>query len=137
MCNLLIEINGTVEEVGKVYNNWGYPMVEIGTQYYFIFEDSEEAGKAAKEHWQNIAENDPDEFTCMVGKESLIAWGLGRYGGPGDEQVSSLEDWLNLWLRTPEKHWASYDGEEVEARINKNLQRELGFSNSVVIYRHN
>jgi len=127
---LLIAIAGEVYEVNEV-NNYGYlPMLTLagtggrGMEYY-IAPSSERAGEQARDYWREMAETDPREFAALVGESTLIAWGLGQYAGPGSTQVKSLEDWLDLWLTTPEECWASYDGTEEECSINRNLREEL------------
>jgi len=81
---------------------------------FVIFEDADWAGESAREYWEDLAKNDPEEFACIVGEETLIAWALGQWAGPGTSQVRSLNEWLDLWLDTPEEHFASWDGEERE-----------------------
>ncbi len=132
-----IEINGECLTVENV-RDFGWSMIELedGTDWY-IFQDSEDAGEEARKYWEDLARDDPKEFTCIVGEENLINWGLGISSGPGSTAVKSLEDWLDLWLDTPEEQWASYDGCEVDCRISKNLQRELLLENRCVCYRHN
>lgn len=88
--------------------------VSEGRIEFKLFASREDAGEAAREYWADMAESDPKEFTCMVGEDTLIAWGLGKYAGPGSTRVKSLGEWLDLWLDTPEEHFASYDGEERE-----------------------
>jgi len=87
-------------------------VVKVDGAEYVLFRGTSEAGEAAREYWKDMADNDPREFTCLVGAETLIQWGMGHYAGPGSTQVRSLEEWLDLWLDTPEEHWASYDSEE-------------------------
>lgn len=99
---------------------------------YYIFPDSETAGKAAREYWEDLAENDPKEFACLVGEETLIQWGMGHYAGPGTTQVQNLEEWLDLWLNTPEEHFSSYDGLEREFK-----SKHPDFSDYTAAYRHN
>ncbi len=132
-----IEINGECLTVENV-RDFGWPMIELedGTDWY-IFQGSEDAGEEARKYWEDLARDDPKEFTCLIGEENLINWGLGIPSGPGSTAVSSLEDWLDLRLDTPEEQWASYDGNEVDCRISKNLQRELSLENRCVCYRHN
>ena len=72
----------------------------------------------------------------MVGEKTLVAWGLRQYAGPGSTQVKSLEEWLDLWLDTPEEHFASCDSEEREVSRCGKLREELGFIPTVA-YRHN
>jgi len=93
-------------------NEYGYTHIAVGGKEYIVFTDEEEAGEQAREYWADMAKNDPDEFTCIVGKETLIRLALGQSAGPGTSQVDSLEEWLDLWEDVPEEHWASYDGNE-------------------------
>jgi len=134
---LMIEIEGEIYEVDEVLEYGYLPMLRIGRWEYYIAQDSEEAGEKAREYWENLAHDDPKELTCLIGEETLIQWGLGQYAGPGYNQVTSLQEWLDLWLNIPEEQWASYDGYERDCRINQNLQEELGYTNRCVCYRHN
>lgn len=94
------------------YNGEGrYIELENGEEY-ILFKDSEFAGDAARMYWEDMAQDDPEEFVCVVGKENLIAWCLGQYAGPGQTTVNSLEEWFALIASVPEEYWASYDGEE-------------------------
>jgi hypothetical protein len=121
----LLRINSTTLP-GKVCDN----EVCLGTAYrYMVFANSEEAGKAAKEYWRNLAKDDPKEFTCLVGEETLVSWDLGRPAGPGHTQTKSLAEWLDLWLNTPEEHFASYDGHEVECEVSAALADALDIGN--------
>lgn len=132
----LIVIDGKIVEVTEINDN--YLTMEDGREY-IIFEDSYEAGQAAKEYWVDMAENDKEEFICMVGADCLVSWCLGEYAGPGSTKVSSLEGWFELWENIPAEHFASYDGIEIEdISFNKNLSREIGFdSYDAVLYRSN
>ena len=113
-------------------------LLTCGRKQWYVFPDTETAGEAARDYWQELAENDPDEFTALVGEGTLVAWALGRYAGPGSTQVTSLEEWLDLWLDTPEEHFASYDGEELNGTVCKSLQADLGLDDKhVVLYRFN
>lgn len=113
---------------------------------YYLFEDQELAGEAAKEYWVQLAKHDPEEFSCLVGADNLLKWGLNgiaEYGGdvelagPGSTKVASVGDWLDLWLNTPEEQWASYDGEEYNVyQASEELCEELGFTPGVA-YRLN
>lgn len=134
---LMVEIEGDIYEVDEVINYGYLPMIRIGRWEYYIAQDSEEAGEKAREYWEDLAHDDPKEFTYLIGEETLIQWGLGQYAGPGSTQVCNLQEWLDLWLDTPEEQWASYDGHERDCRINKNLQEELGYTNRCVCYRNN
>ena len=99
---------------------------------YYIFRDREQAGEAAREYWEDLAQDDPREFACLVGEETLISWGLGNYAGPGSTHVKSLTDWLDLWLDTPEEQFASYDSQEREFKC-----KHPDWEDYTVAYRHN
>jgi hypothetical protein len=137
---MYIKFEGKAHKVEDVHNygytphkvedvhNYGYTLLELedGTEYA-IFESREAAGESAREYWEELAQDDPREFACIIGEETLVQWGLGQFGGPGSTKVKSLEDWLDLWLDTPEEHHARYDGAEVEvSRISPKLGEELG-----------
>jgi hypothetical protein len=132
-----IRIDGELYNVSGVHTYGTLPVIETeeGEEFY-LAESTEKAGEAAREYWENMAQDDPREFTCMVGEETLIAWGLGQSAGPGSTWVNSLEDWLDLWLDTPEEHFASYDSNEREVERCGKLADELGFMPKVA-YRHN
>jgi len=131
-----VNIDGEVLDV-DVHPN-GYATVSSGNREWYVFQDTEQAGEEARDYWENMAEYDQAEFTCMVGESTLIEWALGNYAGPGSTQVCSLKDWLDLWYDTPEEQWASYDGTEVDGTVSKEVMEELGFDDKdVVFYRHN
>lgn len=135
-----IEIDGEIQKVYSVEKGsetcpW---MIELddGSEY-FLAEDSESAGEMAKARWTDMAKNDPREFAAIIGTETLVSWGLGQYAGPGSTQVKSLDEWLDLWIHTPEGEWAAYDLSESEVgRVCPYLLSELGFIPTVA-YRCN
>lgn len=134
-----IRIDGELYHVTRV-RKVGYGDVhEIETEEseeFILSEDSETAGEAARERWADMVEHDPEEFTCMVGEETLVKWALGQFAGPGSTQVRSLSEWLDLSLNVPEEEWAGYDGNERTVdRVGK-LASELGFTPTVA-YRCN
>ena len=139
-----IIIQGEYHRVEKVHD-YGWTMLELddGTEWYF-FSSREEAGKEAREYWEDMAHDDPSEFTCIVGEATLVKWALNQYASPGSVSVRNLEEWLDLWLDVPEEHWGSYDGEEVdEICLSPRLCDKLGVEyltsscNTWVAYRHN
>lgn len=134
MAGMRIRIDGELYHVKDIFNGSYVDTVE-GPQFY-LAEDSEAAGKAAREYWEDMADNDPKEFTCIVGEEALIQWGLGRSASPGSVGVSSLTEWLDLWLDHPEEHWASDDSTERTVERCGKLADDLGFMPTVA-YRAN
>jgi len=113
-------------------NDNGYKTIESDKGDFILFEDSEIAGKEAREYWEDMAENDSKEFVCMVGEETLVAWALGQYAGPGSTHVQSLNEWLDLWLNTPEEHFASYDNCE-----NTFISKHPDYCDYTIAYRSN
>lgn len=89
-------------------------MVTIGNREFYLFIDENDAGEEARKYWEHMAYNDPREFRCIVGDEALVNWCLGQPYAVGNESVSTLDEWLDLWVAHPEEHWASYDGKERE-----------------------
>jgi hypothetical protein len=134
--NHKIKIDGEILEVTEYEDRYGTTTIELedGTEWY-LFYSREEAGEAAREYWKYMAQNDPQEFTCMVGEDTLVKWALGQYAGPGYTQVRSLDEWLDLWLDIPEEHFAAYDSAEVDAVFFEDGDLECG--EKVVIYRYN
>lgn len=134
---LTITIGGEKYDVDSVEDAGDLKMVTIGRLEFYVAEDSETAGKAARARWEDMAENDPKEFACMVGEDTLIQWGMGHYAGPGSEKVKSLQEWLDVTAEHPEEEFASYDGSEQDVdACSPELEEELGFKPTVA-YRHN
>lgn len=132
-----LKIDGEVVEVDRVRKGGYLPLIEEGRAEYYLAEDHDEAGKAARKYWKDLAENDPEEFVTLVGKETLVKWAMGQRAGPGSTQVRNLEEWLDLWLDTPEEEFAGYDGEECDVTdADEELIEELGFTPTVA-YRCN
>jgi len=140
-----IKFDNKIYEVKEI-QHYGYlPLLILDddTEWY-IAENHEEAGKAAREYWEELAQSDPEELTCLIGEKTLVAWALGQSAGPGSTAVNSLEEWLDLFLDAPEEEFAHYDGIEQEVDVvSRDIYEECGFSYDpaddcpVVIYRHN
>lgn len=132
---MTITINGTEYEVRRV-NTGGYlPNVELedGTDWY-VAESSETAGQAARKYWQDMKDDDPKEFRCIIGDERLIQWACGESDSFG---ISGFDDFLDAVERVPEEEFATYDGHEQEVTAaDENMVDELGFMPAVA-YRHN
>ena len=123
-----VKIDGEILVIDEIYLGGDLPMVKCGSQEFYVAESSEDAGRAARERWAEMAASDPREFTCLVGEETLVRWALGQWAGPGSTQVRSLEEWLDLHLTCPEEEFASYDGDEREVTRSGYLRDELGFT---------
>ena len=129
-----IEIDGGLYEIDKVDTAMYLPMISCGKLEFYVARDNEEAGAAAREYWNDMATNDPREFTSIVGEERLVQWALGR----GDEcGCCSLDDFLDAVEDVPEEEFANYDGKELEVSgLGIDLEEDLGFVPTVA-YRHN
>jgi hypothetical protein len=103
-----------------------------GNEYY-VFSDKDEAGKEAREYYDDMVSFDPEEFKYMVGTEALISWCLGRFA----LGVSSLDEYLDSYLDNPERQWASYDGSTIDiCQMNQHMKNEMN-NNTCVAYRCN
>lgn len=132
-----IKIDGEQLEVERVYDlGWsGVQQVNLddGSEW-IVAASSEDAGAAARERWEDMAQNDKSEFRALIGDDRLIAWALGESDSYGFE---SAEDFFSAVERVPEEEWGSYDGNEVDVQgASKDLVAELGFTPNVA-YRHN
>ena len=128
-----IKIDGEIYEVDKVYANRHPVLIQGGKMEFYAFEDSEEAGKAVAEHYRDMANDDPQEFTAIIGEQRLIGWAMNKSDSFG---ISSFDEFLERVAEVPEDHWASYDGQEREIQRVGKLYDELGFVPTVA-YRHN
>lgn len=128
---LWVEIDGERWEV----DSWNFPQddehggvrFESGSREWVGFASVEAAGAAAREYWADMAKHDPREFAELIGGDTLIAWALGQSAGPGSGKVSSLAEWLDLTAKSPEEHFARYDGEAREITgVSPALAEEIG-----------
>ncbi len=132
-----VAIDKEVEDV-TVDNYGDVKYLRDGNREWVVFQNREEAGEAARDYYLDMAKNDPEEFACMVGEKTLVAWGLGQMAGPGYVAVRNLQEWCDLYLDLPEEHFGSYDGTEYEGTVSLEVMEELGFAfKEVVFYRHN
>jgi hypothetical protein len=143
-----IIIDGERYVISGIQTYGDLPLLETDGGEFYVAESREKAGSYARDYWENMACNDKKEFLCMVGADTLVSWALGEYAGPGSTQVSSLDEWLDLWNDTPEEHWAGYDSTERDIKergegrlpegfaVTKEAQEEIGFQPKVA-YRHN
>lgn len=100
---------------------------ENGLEYY-VFESQEQAGKEARDYWENMAQNDPEKLICIVGEKALLAWALNQPYAVGAVNVRSLQEWLDLSLDCPAEHFATHDNEECEvSACSSDLVDALGF----------
>lgn len=140
-----VKISDEFYEVKDIYHHGYLPLLNFDNgEEWYIAQDAEEAGEAARKYWEDLAQDDPKEFACLVGEDVLVQWGMGQSAGPGSTAVNSLEEWLDLWLDTPEEHFAGYDGTEVEVEVvSRDIYEECGFNYDTadscpcVAYRHN
>jgi hypothetical protein len=101
----------------------GYAILNLPSQIYYLFSDPEVAGEKAREYWEDLAENDPEELAAVVGVKALVAWAKGKWYAAGTTSVQSLDCWFELWEEDPAQHWARYDGEEHEVFFDMNSER--------------
>jgi hypothetical protein len=98
--------------------------------------DSETAGKAARDRFEDMKNSDPEELKAMIGTDVLIAWALDQFAGPGEEKANSFSHWLEIVSEHPEEEFAHYDGEEQDIDgFGSGIPEELWQCN--VAYRSN
>jgi len=102
-----------------------------GNQEWILFMDSEDAGEAAREYYEHLADYECDTLACLVGVETLIQWSLGQMAGPGTTKVSSLSKWIGLFEESPEEHFACDNKECKVDELGTDLEEELGFKPTV------
>ena len=112
------------------------PLIEIpgkwGTNEVYLFRSREEAGEWVRQYWESRINDDPADAIQFLGAETLVRWALGQPAGPGLSQVRSLQEWLDLWLDTPEEEL----GEEFEVvQVADDLVEKLGFLPKVAFRR--
>lgn len=105
-------IDGELEDVSSVFIHGYLPMVSIGNRDYYLAEDEESAGKAARKYWEDMANDDKKEFVAIIGEERLLQWAMNEGDAYG---CSSLNDFLDLVETVPEEEFAGYDGNPLEA----------------------
>jgi len=121
-----VSIDDTEHIIEDIYEWW--VLVTDSIEHFQVFESREVAWKKAKEYWQEMVEYDQSEFIHMVWEGSLISWALGKRWGPGTEKVSSLNDWLDLYLDYAEEHFATYDSiERSITDVSQSIIDELWF----------
>ena len=90
-----------------------------------LFKTREDAGQYARQYWEDYVECESSEdVVAILGAETLISRALGRSAGPGTSKVNNLEEWLDLYIDTPEEHIE--EEYEIDA-IASNLVEILGF----------
>ena len=102
----------------------------------WFFKEHSVIGKMIRNYWEEMIESDPEEFTNVVGIKNLASWALGRPAGPGYIQVSSLQEWLDLFLDLPEEEMCDHfrEGEIVEVKFSPpDVVESLGFVPTVAI----
>jgi hypothetical protein len=139
---MIITIERTQYDIlGVLADDYMQVVKTAGGREFYVALDRDEAGAAATNYWRDMAENDPSEFTCIVGEGTLLKWALGQLAGPGSVKARSLEEWLvNVVGNAPEETFGQYDGKELNVTdMSDELMDELGISPSelsgVVAYR--
>lgn len=134
----LIVIDNEVLEVTDIYNTGYGKTLSCDGSEYILFKHRDHAVNSVIDYYTNMVNNEPDEFTYLVGIDCLTQWALGRCAGPGYITATNLIEWIEAIAEYPEEVWASYDGIEIDSiRFNKHFARALNIcdTDSPVIYR--
>ena len=71
-----------------------------------VFKEEEDAGQIARvTTGKNSLEMTRSTLVEVLGADTLIAWALGEEAGPGTSKVKSLNEWLDLYLESPDEHY--------------------------------
>lgn len=106
----------------------GVHFVQCGHSDWYIARDAEAAGALVGSRWAEMVEHDPSEIRALLGDDVLCAWAMGQPAGPGNTQVRSLTEWIDVMASVPHEELASYDGEEQEiTRAGSELVEKLGY----------
>ncbi len=128
ICGVLCADSGDGWHVVSVESEDNGLVVTIGSEEWAVFEERRDAEDAAREYWADMAANDPEEFTCIVGIDTLVSWALGQAAGPGYTKTTSLDEWLDVCADACEEHHASYDGEEWAVAATPKALELLGWT---------
>jgi hypothetical protein len=109
-----IKIDNETLKVDKVYNGVYLPLLKCGKLEFYVAKDSESAGEAARKYWEDVANNDPAEFACLIGEERLVQWAIGQGDSFG---ISAFGEFLDKVAEHPEAEFAHYDGQERDCEI--------------------
>lgn len=123
-----ITIDGDTYEVSNVSAHGHLPVIHCEGLEFYVAQDSEAAGEAVKVYYRDMIEDTPNEFVSLVGSDTLISWGMGRWAGAARD----LEGWLGQVAGEPEMCWGIHDFTEYEIdQVSQGIVDELGFVPSV------
>jgi hypothetical protein len=93
----------------QIQNMGAYAIISTPHMSHYIFPSAEVAGEIARDSWEEMAENEPEQFCQMVGEENILLWAMGKSASPGNKCCASLDEWFEVWEDNPQEHWGSYD----------------------------
>ena len=94
-----------------------------------VFKEEEDAGQIARDYWEELIRDDKEHAVEVLGADTLIAWALGEEAGPGTSKVKSLNEWLDLYLESPDEHY-DIGPFHIEA-IGENIVEYLGYKPAI------
>ena len=140
--DMVIKYDGENYEVKEILSGSYLPMLQTeGDMEFYISPDEETAGQAAKERWEDMMQNDPEEFATIIGTERLVQWAMGQSDSYG---ISSAREFLEVISTVPEEEFASYDSVAADGQITEAVANKLGHEFNVkngwadcIIFRNN
>lgn len=129
IASAMTEIAYTVQDITDIYEDAFGIVVCIGNEEWYVFLRREDAEKAVSDYWYDMAENDPKEFACIIGKERLVQWALGE---SDSFNIDSLDNFCEVSGEYCEETLASYDSNEITVSGWYNNRQD-----DVSIYRRN
>ena len=124
-----IKIEGHIYKVNDIWIHGYLQQIRVeGGQAFYLAKDSESAGEAAREYWEDVANEDPEELVALVGAAQIVSWAFGV--------GQNLSDWIDTQEQYPADQWSGWQEELTVNVCGRLLEEELGFIPTVA-YRHN
>ena len=111
-------------EIREYYWAEGVWEAESYKSFYILAVDEECAEKAVSEYYHDMAENDPQEFACIVGEGRLIKWALNQ---PDEYGFRNADEFIAAVAKEYAQELARYDGEERRGWVNEPAMEEMGW----------
>jgi len=121
--DMILKVDGEDYEVSEISAGGYLTVLTTEGGDYYIAIDSEIAGLAARQKWEDMVQNDPAEFIAIIGEERLLQWAMGQSDSLG---ISNVKEFLDVIQTVPEESFATHDGVESAGAITEAVAERLG-----------
>lgn len=111
IATMITDIDCTIQDITDIYDDAFGTCICIGNQEYYVFTDREDAEQAVYKYWEDMAQDDPKEFACIIGDDRLIKWALNQSDEYG---ICNADEFFEVCGQHCEETLAGYDGQENE-----------------------